>query len=217
MINTILFDFDGVLVDSEPLHYSAEKRLVKEFDGNLEKFDDANKKTLGLSIEDVIAFYKNFFNLHASIPELMKRHDDILKELIGSSLKLVDGIPCLLELLNSHAYDYAIASSGSTQYVTEILKILKIYQLFKDKIFCVDMVSRGKPDPAIFLYAVSKLNVPKKNCLIIEDSLNGIIAANSANIKSLYLCDDDSIDIKNYNTLKISSISEIDLKLLHSL
>lgn len=217
MINTILFDFDGVLVDSEPLHYSAEKKLVKEFDGNLKRFDDANRATLGFSIEDVIVYYKDFFNLDAPISELKKRHDDILKELMNNSLKLVDGIPCLLELLNNHAYNYAITSSGSTQYVTEILKILKIYQLFKDKIFCVDMVRKGKPDPAIFLYAINKLNVSKKNCLIIEDSLNGIISANSANIKSLYLNNDDSIDIKNYNTQKISSISEIDLELLHSL
>lgn len=216
MINTIIFDFDGVLVNSEPLHYLAEKKLVEENISDITGLDSANQATLGCSIRDTIAYYKIFFKLKPSIDELLTRHDEILNQLAMNSIELMEGIPSLLNLISKCGYKYAIASSGNETYVSVILKQLGMYHLFKEKIFCVDMVANGKPHPDIFILAAGKMNASNDSCLVIEDSLNGIIAASRAGMKSLFLNSNNSINISKYNSKRINSISDVTLDLLQS-
>lgn len=215
MIKAILFDFDGVLVDSEPLHFEAEKTLVEKNGGIFTR--EIFMSTLGRSLQDAILYYKEHFTLAPSIDDLMILHDRVFFELVDTALEMMPGARELIEFLHDHGYMYAIASSGTTAYIRKALQKFKLDSLFEDTITSIEMVTHGKPEPDIFVHAASQLNMPHDNCLVIEDALSGIQAASKAYMKSLFLNTDATIDIGPYSSKRIGSLSEVTLELLQSL
>lgn len=215
MINTILFDFDGVLADSEPLHFQAEKKLVEKHGGKFTQ--KAFNSTLGRSMRDAIGYYKEIFHLKPGIDELIRQHDRIFMELVDSSLVMIPGAAELIEQVNKNGFQFAIASSGTKEYIQKALKKFMLDSKFGNRITSIDMVVHGKPEPDLFLHAAKQLDVPNINCLVIEDSMSGIKAAHSANMKSLFLSTDVTVDPSAYDSIRINSLTDVTIKLLRSL
>lgn len=174
-----IFDYDGLLVNTEKLAFIAEKKVLAKFGKKLTKknFD----KYLGFPVIDTLRGHISDYKLTVSVKDLSKKRMSIITHLLKSNLKLMPGTTSLLDYLRKKGIDSVIASSGEQNYVKFGLKKLHIAHYFKN-ITCVNEVRRGKPNPALFLKALQKNQTKAHEAIVFEDSISGIRAARKAGI-----------------------------------
>ncbi len=170
----IIFDLDGTLVDSLPYHYKAWKIFFKE--NKVENFSERLKDYKGGGTLDLLtAVYGDKY----SRKELKIMTDDkeiIFREIYKNNVVPIMGFMDMFELIKSKKILVGIASNAIRKNVKMILSELKIYEKF-DSIICGDEVKRGKPDPEMFDETIDRFNLKKEECLIFEDSVEGVSAA----------------------------------------
>lgn len=214
MIKAIIFDFDGVLVDSEPIHYETEKALVEKY--NKEFSPEAFSKTLGKSIHDALMLYKSIFQINIPIERFLQEHDAMFLEEVDKKLTLMDGASELIEMVKKNHYKYAIASSGSILYIERALRKFGLYEMFQGKVSTIDMVTKGKPAPDLFLHAAKTIEVEPVYCLIIEDSKSGIAAGKSAGMQSIWLSN-QYVEGQESDAKRVRSLRDITYELVRSM
>jgi beta-phosphoglucomutase len=173
----IVFDMDGTLIDSEPLHLAAYQKLLQE--SGHEWTAEDNQEFLGRTDLVVCSFIVDKFNLALSAKQLVELKEEILTQLL---LKSVTPRPGVLKVLRQACHleiDMAIASSARMSTIQFVVDALEIRQFFKT-FASGEEVLHGKPAPDVFLLAAQRLETEPKNCLVIEDTLNGIRAAKAA-------------------------------------
>ena len=170
----IIFDLDGTIVDSLPYHYKAWKIFFKE--NKVENFSERLKDYKGGGTLDLLtAVYGDKY----SRKELKIMTDDkeiIFREIYKNNVVPIMGFMDMFELIKSKKILVGIASNAIRKNVKMILSELKIYEKF-DSIICGDEVKRGKPDPEMFDETIDRFNLKKEECLIFEDSVEGVSAA----------------------------------------
>jgi len=170
----IIFDMDGTIVDSLPYHYKAWKIFFKE--NKVENFSERLKDYKGGGTLDLLtAVYGDKY----SRKELKIMTDDkeiIFREIYKNNVVPIIGFMDMFELIKSKKILVGIASNAIRKNVKMILSELKIYEKF-DSIICGDEVKRGKPDPEMFDETIDRFNLKKEECLIFEDSVEGVSAA----------------------------------------
>ena len=170
----IIFDMDGTIVDSLPYHYKAWKIFFKE--NKVENFSERLKDYKGGGTLDLLtAVYGDKY----SRKELKIMTDDkeiIFREIYKNNVVPIMGFMDMFELIKSKNILVGIASNAIRKNVKMILSELKIYEKF-DSIICGDEVKRGKPDPEMFDETIDRFNLKKEECLIFEDSVEGVSAA----------------------------------------
>jgi len=170
----IIFDMDGTIVDSLPYHYKAWKIFFKE--NKVENFSKKLKDYKGGGTLDLMtAVYGNKY----SRKELKIMTDDkeiIFREIYKNNVVPIMGFMDMFELIKSKNILVGLASNAIRKNVKMILSELKIYEKF-DSIICGDEVKRGKPDPEMFDETIDRFNLKKEECLIFEDSVEGVSAA----------------------------------------
>ena len=170
----IIFDMDGTIVDSLPYHYKAWKIFFKE--NKVENFSERLKDYKGGGTLDLMtAVYGDKY----SRKELKIMTDDkeiIFREIYKNNVVPIMGFMDMFELIKSKKILVGIASNAIRKNVKMILSELKIYEKF-DSIICGDEVKRGKPDPEMFDETIDRFNLKKEECLIFEDSVEGVSAA----------------------------------------
>ena len=170
----IIFDMDGTIVDSLPYHYKAWKIFFKE--NKVENFSKRLKDYKGGGTLDLLTVvYGDKF----SRKELKIMTDDkeiIFREIYKNNVVPIMGFMDMFELIKSKKILVGIASNAIRKNVKMILSELKIYEKF-DSIICGDEVRKGKPDPEMFDETVDRFNLKKEECLIFEDSVEGVSAA----------------------------------------
>jgi sugar-phosphatase len=179
--NAVIFDMDGVLIDSEPLWKIAMENVFSELGSTLQKSDF--QKTVGLRIDEVI----HFWNLHESWEiedESIVQKKIILKmeELIAANAQPLPGVIETLTFLKSIGLKIGLATSSSSRLIRIVLKELAISDFF-DFTHSAETENYGKPHPAVYLTVAQKLEVHPTKCLVIEDSFNGVIAGLAAKMK----------------------------------
>ncbi|MBN1352467.1 HAD family phosphatase [candidate division KSB1 bacterium] len=177
MLEAIIFDNDGVLVDSEPLHHVAEIQTVAAYGYKLEPADFM--RYVGVSTEIMLRDWIDQFNLDATVEELGERHQENLIHQFEANLLVMPGIPELLADLSGHSQKIAVASSSTRILVQTGLQKLGLWDYF-DAIVCGDDVQRTKPDPMIYFEVARLLELPPAACIVIEDSFTGVTAAKAA-------------------------------------
>jgi len=185
MIKAVIFDMDGVIIDSEPIHLQQNQELFHKWQLNLEK--DINLTLIGTNSNFKWKKLKKLYNLPMSVADLIKLdRGNYLKHLKDNSqnLKPITGSLKLIKNLSQANYKLALASSAPIEVIDIIIDTFKIRDCF-DVIVSGDFVARSKPEPDIFLLAANKLRVNVGSCLVIEDSKNGILAANKAKMKTI--------------------------------
>lgn len=180
-IKAILFDMDGVLVDSEPLQFAAHKEALHHFGIEISKEEYIS---YGAS-----ASSKNFYSKMAElrkkeidIPEVQKYKRELYKK-SRVQIKIMPGVREFLEKI-SNEYKVAVVSGSSRENVAATLKHAGINQFFKVTVSSDD-VENNKPFPDGYLLAAITLGVEPQACLVIEDSINGIIAGKDAGMKCI--------------------------------
>jgi len=176
--DTILFDMDGVLVDSEPLWKTAMHDVFSSLGSNLSKSDF--QLTVGMRIDHVITFWKEKENWQKPTYIIENQIINQMINLINAEGKLLPGVEETL-LFVKESKKIGLASSSPRVLIEAVLQKTEIKSLF-DGIFSAENETHGKPHPAVYLTAADNIGSIPSTCLVIEDSLNGVIAGKAANM-----------------------------------
>lgn len=180
-MKAVIYDMDGVLIDSEPLWKIAEIEGFAKVGLDVKAID--LEETVGLRIDEVVKLWhgkKGWTNKTCKEVE-----DDIVNVLIREIKKqgkALDGVYESLEFFKNNNYLIGLATSSYQRIIHAVLEKLNIEPYFQ-VIHSAEYEEYGKPHPAVFIHTAKKLNVSPTECLVIEDSLNGVIAAKSARMK----------------------------------
>ena len=187
MIKAVIFDLDGVVIDSEPIAYSILQELAGAY-GHSIPLKDYTTKYLGRTVAKGMETMISTFNLPISSDELLKKYFEKEKIKTEEGIPLKPGARELLTFLKNNGYKTIVASSSTRARAEKILADNDVLKYFDDLIFGYE-VSRGKPFPDIFIKACEKISIKKTEAIVLEDSEAGIDAAFSAEIPVICLPD----------------------------
>lgn len=176
-VTAVIFDMDGVLVDSEPANFEALRRVLARYGRQYTEAD--NDEFIGLTDHDHFTRLRERYGLEPSVDELVQQWLDLALELIPAQTVPMPGVDVVLAELLRRGYSLALASSAMRAVIEARLTALGVRPAFS-AIVSADDVARGKPAPDIFLEAARRLDVPPPRCLVVEDSRNGVLAARAA-------------------------------------
>ncbi len=200
MVKGVIFDMDGTMVDSLPYHHEAWKIFFNE--NKVENFPEKLKDYKGGGTLDLMrAVYGDRY----SLKELKKMSDEkeiIFRRIYKGNIKPIKGFKKFLIDVKSRNILVGLASNAIRKNVSLIIKELEIYNDF-DSIICGDEVDNGKPNPEMFNKTIDRFKINKNECLIFEDSLEGIIAANNSGINVIGITSSSS-----HKSLKDAGASE---------
>ncbi|MEQ8841716.1 MAG: HAD family hydrolase [Acidimicrobiales bacterium] len=172
----VIFDCDGVLVDSEAIVIEIEATLLTEA-GFPMTVDEVAERCVGLSYPDMMALLEEQFG--RPVPEELNQR--IQREALAAFPEQLQPVAGMPELLRDLTLPRCVASSSNIDRILLSLDLTDLAQHFTaDRIFSTQMVDRGKPAPDLFLFAAERLGVAPERCLVIEDSPHGITAALAA-------------------------------------
>ena len=175
-----LFDCDGTIADSMPLHYIAWKKILAEWNCH---FDEHYFYSLGgTPIAEIVSMLNNQHNLNMPVEAVCSRKEELYYELLPQ----LKAIPEVLEHIHARHGEipFAVVSGGTREAVTASLTTLEILDRF-DTLVCAEDYKNGKPHPEAFLLAADRLGVAPARCLVFEDTDLGIQAATAAGMPSV--------------------------------
>lgn len=216
MLKAIIFDMDGVLVNSEPLHRKAYFDMFEEF--NLNVSNRLYESFTGKSTSAICKELCEIFDLSISHEKLMLSKRKHFKTIFDNDpeFQMIDGA---LSLIKNYFYNnltLILASSASMTNINRIFKKFDLDKFFKAKISGADL-KESKPNPEIFIKAAKLSGFNKSECVVIEDSTNGITASKSAGIYCIGFNSPNSknqnydkadLVVSNFNEIMFSKISE---------
>jgi HAD superfamily hydrolase (TIGR01509 family) len=181
MIKTVIFDMDGVIVDTEPVHHYAYNQHFKQL--NIDVSPEMYATFTGNSTKNIFERLKVQYNLSDDVPTLVETKRNLFNEAFDSKedLYLLDGVEDLIKDLHQNGMQLVLASSSATVTINKIFNRFGLHQYFTHIVSGEDF-PKSKPHPAIFQQAAFLAKTPVENCIVIEDSTNGILAAKSAGI-----------------------------------
>ena len=176
MIKAVIFDVDGVLLDSEEIHYGVEAEALRRF--GIPATKELTRQYSGIRLDVEFTAIAKKFNKTISLEEAIKERDKILKDALKKGFPKAPFVKQVLDQL-SKKYLLAFATMGEERFVGEEMKTSKLQLYFKVSIFG-ENVSNPKPNPEIFLKAAKLLGVKPNECVVVEDSEIGIKAGKNA-------------------------------------
>tara|TARA_R110000744_G_scaffold160684_4_gene277008 strand:- start:2125 stop:2835 length:711 start_codon:yes stop_codon:yes gene_type:complete len=203
-INLVIFDCDGVLVDSEILSQRVLLSMLAEI-GVVVSEDYFLNNFLGYNFEHVTA--KVFADFAVTLTsEFRQRYRAALIDVFASELQQTEHLDRILSQLNVNS---CVATSGSPAKVKHSLHYTKLEQYFDGRVFTSSEVKNGKPAPDLFLHSAKKMGVEPHNCLVIEDSNAGIRAAQAANMHVIRYIGASHLKNKHITTQILDDVSTI--------
>lgn len=178
-MHAVIFDMDGVIVDSEIHWKSLEGFFLKSLVPTWTDQDQG--RIIGLSINDTYALLSGEYGLQKSREEFFALYQEIAREIYGQKAALIEGFHELLLLLKEKGVPLALASSSRKNWIDLLLDRYELRPYFDVVVSAEDLPGgQGKPSPAIYLHTAKLLGVPPEKCIVIEDSRNGVLSAKNA-------------------------------------
>lgn len=181
-ISAVVFDLDGLLVDSEPVQIAAWEAFLAEFGQTLEP--SLRDEMFGLRIWDSARLVVERLALPITVDEVVARRDALFFEALDGNLPALPGAHALIESLRARGIPLALATSGHRRYADVALRELGLAHVFAVEVTGGE-VARGKPAPDIYLAAARGLGVAPERCLALEDAPHGVASAKSAGMRCL--------------------------------
>ena len=203
----VIFDMDGVLVDSEPIHFEAIRALLAD---HRVAFEPAvGDDFVGCTDREVFKVLKAHYGLASSEEDLASSWIARVVELLRRPLTPLAGVPGVLHVLRHAGVRVALASSSAPAIIAATLAGLGLSTVFEHTVSGHD-VARGKPAPDIFVEAVRRLGLTPSDCLVVEDSFNGLSAAVAAGIRCAAVpCRSTAAQDFSRATVRLRSLEEL--------
>lgn len=212
-IEAVIFDMDGLLIDSEPLW---RKAIIQNFQTlGIELTEDDCKKTMGYRLEEVVIYWRTIFKWESvSNEHVVKSIIQTVKQLVLEEAQMLPGAKRTLDMLKDN-YPLALASSSSMELINAFLERYDLHEYFKE-IHSAEHEKYGKPHPGVFLSAAQSLGVQPESCLVFEDSFHGLIAAKAACMKCIAVPDIENKGDKRFFAadLILDSLEDFNLEML---
>lgn len=196
MIKGVIFDMDGLLIDSEPFWRIAETEAFKKV--GCELTDDMLQQTMGMRNDEVVKYWVQHFDLkNANYGQIELDILARVQELVEKEGKALPYVYETLRFFKEQQIPIALASSSPMGIIQSVVDTLDIERYFK--VMCsAEFEEYGKPHPAVFISAAHYLRVEPSDCLVLEDSLNGVIAAKAAKMQCIAVPDKHNVNNPKY-------------------
>lgn len=211
MITTVLYDMDGLLLDTEPLWGESMLRIAHKH--RIPITQERFKETTGLRIYEVTDHWAIHYPWQGHSPRAVA--DEILEDIIAASKRsgmVLKGVEQSLQLLRKNGYKIGLASSSPQHMIDALITHFGLTHYF-DEITSADAVALGKPHPAVFLHCAAELQSMPNECIVLEDSVNGMIAGKAARMKVVVVPDAVHFDDPRFALAdaKLCSLEDFDL------
>lgn len=216
MYKSFIFDMDGVMINSEPLHLKVDQYILNKF--GLEMAADDLKEFVGMTDPEMWGRIRDNYSLEIAVEEIINLQLQTKVTILHEyEEQLIEGIKELLDLLRFHNKKIGLASSSPRQYIEAVLNKYHIRNYFHC-IISGEEVDKGKPSPDIYLTAAKLLDTEIGDCIVLEDSRNGVAAAKAAGMRCIgYQNIDSGYQDLTKADIIINTIVEIDEHLLDSI
>ncbi|MFK5978855.1 MAG: HAD family phosphatase [Rhizobiaceae bacterium] len=202
----VIFDCDGVIVDSVMIHCEVQAANFAKYGLNI-----TPKEVLSFGAGKMSTIGEGATRLGAALP------DDWVEEIyreIYARLELgvptIDGVSEVLDRLEHSGVPFCLASNGSEEKMTIMLEKKGLLKRFEDAIFSAHTIGTWKPDPDLFQHAAKSMNVQPEECVVIEDSRTGVLAAKNAQMRCFgYAPDDDGDLLKNEGAIVFAKMQQL--------
>ncbi len=184
MIEAVIFDMDGVIIDSEPIHYELFMKFTQELGYPIS--NEEYSRFIGSTNIDIFTMVKNKYNADFNVNKLVGEYDNKYVEFleIEKDIKPIDGVKELISNLYKNNIKLALASSSPRNHIDMVLSRFGIRDFFSTVVSGAEL-ERSKPFPDIFLKAAKNLEIQPERCIVIEDSCNGVNAAKNAGMRCI--------------------------------
>jgi HAD superfamily hydrolase (TIGR01509 family) len=213
-LEAVLFDMDGVIVDSEPLWSEAEKQLLAR--RNLRYSPSLKSAMMGRDAKGAVNYLIEHYRLAESVGELIEERNQLIAEFFKEQLKAIPGALEMVRSVMAAGIMTGLVSSSPKTLVELALEKLNVTMLF-DLILSGDQVVRGKPAADIYLTAAKKLAVKPEYCLVIEDAPHGVAAAKGAGMCCLAISTSVGLEELALADKVVRGFAEVDLASLQQL
>ena len=211
MIKAVIFDMDGVIIDSEPLHYKVFMDYTKSKFG-LTISDKEYSQFIGTTNHYMYSTLMEKYQIAGDLSALIAEYEEKCLQYLQSSSteKPIHGVDVLVKNLHQNKLKLALASSSPKKGINMVLEMFDMKQYF-DVLVSGQEVANSKPAPDIFLQAAELLNIHPEECLVFEDSQNGVAAAKAAGMQCIayYNPNSGNQDLSRADKI-IESFTEVD-------
>ena len=210
----ILFDMDGVLVDSEPLFHKAVNVMVERCGAPPITEEENNRYLLGTTVEETWVRVRELRNIPQTPAELLAGYNEVVKDVLRSDLVARPGVRDLIAEARRRGLPIAVASSSLREWVELKLSVIGLTDSFPVRLGGDD-VENGKPAPDIYIKAARLIGLEATDCVAIEDSPIGLAAASSSGAYTVCTLTDSTrhLDLSDADTI-IENLEEFDYSLL---
>ena len=183
-VRGVIFDMDGVLVDSYAAHLRSWRRMAAEYGRRITdgQFADA----FGRTTREILALLWGHYHEEAELEAMDARKEELYREIVATDVPAMAGARELVRGLSGAGFRLAVGSSGPAENVAVAVTALGLDECFHRRV-CGGDVERGKPDPEVFLKAAELLGVPPRRCAVVEDAVHGVEAAVGAGMTCIGL------------------------------
>lgn len=189
-MKAFIFDMDGVIIDSEPIHFEIDVETMKYFGVTIAPHE--LDRFVGMTNPEMWSILKQEYSIPQSVSEITEYQLKSKIELIRSTdLAPIEGIQELIFDLKKNNILIGLASSSPRAFINEVLRKYNFFEYF-DSIISGEEVTKGKPAPDIYLEVSNQLNSKPNECWVLEDSKNGVQAAKAAGMKCIGFINENS-------------------------
>jgi sugar-phosphatase len=208
-INTVIFDMDGLLIDSEPIWFEAATEIMQEV-GIVLSQEEYNTST-GLRTKEFLHYWFNYFQ--KDVANLVEIEDNITELVISKVIdkgEAMNGVNHAIQLVQSLGFKIGLASSSPIRLIDTVVEKINLKNIFSI-ITSAEKLKYGKPHPAVFLECAEKLNSHPIECVCIEDSFNGMIAAKAGRMKCIIVPDHLQFEDSRWHAadLKLKELTQL--------